>query len=171
MANPMQDIKLFKVVLDIGIGSHEQQYDNAKSLLKKLTGMEATQATAKKRDPSLDLKKGQIIGAVVTLRNSAAEEILKKALDAKDNKLSERCINDNTLSFGIKEYIDFAGVKYDPKIGMLGMHVNASFNRKGARVAARKRTRSAIGAAHKKVAKAEIIEYLKAKFNTNVMSN
>ncbi len=165
--NPNTNIMLEKVVINIGIGQNEQLFDNAKTLLKRLTGHDAAPAKAKTRDPSLKIRKGQIIGAYVTLRKADAESMLAKAIDAV-GKLKESNIKENTLSFGIREYIDFSGVKYDPKIGMFGMNVNAVFSRKGKRVQERKRKRSSMGKEHAVVKREEIIEYLKNKFNANI---
>ncbi|MFP3278629.1 MAG: 50S ribosomal protein L5 [Candidatus Micrarchaeota archaeon] len=157
--NPNADIKLEKVVINIGIGSNEQLFDNAKVLLNRLTGHNAAPAKAKKRDPSLKIRKGQIIGAYVTLRKAEALSMLQRALDAV-GKLNESAVRDNSVSFGIREYIDFSGIKYDPKIGMFGMNINAVFTRNGKRVSTRRRKRSKQGKEHATVKREEIIEYL-----------
>ncbi|MGC9099292.1 MAG: 50S ribosomal protein L5 [Candidatus Micrarchaeia archaeon] len=167
-ANPNRDIVLEKVVINIGIGQNEQLYDNAKALLKKLTGHEAAPAKAKSRDPSLKIRKGQIIGVVVTLRKGDALSMLERAIDAVGT-IKESSIRDNTLNFGIKEYIDFSGVKYDPKIGMFGMNINAVFARRGKRVEERKRKRSKASKEHMTVKKEEIKEYLKNKFGKDIV--
>ncbi|MGI0141224.1 MAG: 50S ribosomal protein L5 [Candidatus Micrarchaeales archaeon] len=168
MANPMQEVRLEKVVINIGIGSNDQLLPNAKMLIQKLTGRNSVPTVAKKRDPSLNIRRGQVIGSMVTLRKAAAEDLLKRALDANNNTIREKSINDNSLSFGIKEYIDFSGVKYDPKIGMLGMNINANFARRGRRVEQRRRIRSMAAQEHRKVTKAEIIEYITKHFGANV---
>ncbi len=166
--NPMQEIVLEKLVINIGIGDKEQLLQNAKALIKKLTGKEAVAALAKKRDPTLGLRKGQAIGAVVTLRKGAAADMLKRALDANNNLLSESSVGENSLSFGIREYIDFTGVKYDPKIGMLGMNVNASFTRRGKRVETRKRIRGKMDRAHRTVKREEILAYLERNYGAKL---
>lgn len=170
LANSNENIILEKVSINIGIGQSEQLLENAKALLKKLTDHNAAATTARKRDPSLKLRKGQVIGAMVTIRGPAAAELLKRALDANGNNVKDASITDNSLSFGIKEYIDFAGVKYDPKIGMLGMNINASFARNGKRVERRRRKRALAGKNHRVVKKEEIADYLKKNFNVNIIS-
>ncbi len=164
----MRNIRIDKVVLNIGIGSNENQLPNAKALLKKLTNHEAATRAAKKRDPTLRLRKGQVIAAVVTLRGDEAKEILKKTLDANNNTLKQNAITTNSLSFGIKEYIDISGVKYDPKIGMLGMHVNVSFSRPGKRVERKKRKGSRIPHRHNIISAAEIEQYMAKNFNAKM---
>lgn len=168
--NPMREIKLEKLVINIGIGSNDQLYENARLLIEKLTGRNAVQTVSKKRDPSLGIKRGQVIGAMVTIRKAPAAEMLKRALEANNFVIKERSINDNSLSFGIKEYIDFAGVKYDPKIGMLGMNINANFSRVGRRVERRKRLRSIEDVDHKQVKKEEIVSYVTKNFSAKVVS-
>ncbi len=94
--------------------------------------------------------------------------MLKRALDANNNLISDTAVGDNSLSFGIREYIDFSGVKYDPKIGMLGMNINASFTRRGKRVETRKRMRSKADKEHRTVKKEEIIKYLEKTYGAKL---
>ena len=168
MANPMQSIRLDKLVVNIGIGSTETKIDNARALLKKLTGRNAAHTTAKKRFPEFGIRKGQIIGAVVTLRSKQAEDFLKNALDANNNTIGRNSIANNSVNFGIKEYIEFSGIKYDPKIGMLGLNVNASFSRPGVRVENRKRKSSSVGAKHRRITKEELRAYLEKNFGAKI---
>lgn len=168
MTNPMREIVLDKVVVNIGIGSNDQLFQNSKMLISKLTGRNAVATKARKRDPSLNIKRGQVIGAMVTLRKGAASDMLKRALDANNNTLKERSIIDNSLSFGIKEYIDFAGVKYDPKIGMMGMNINANFSRKGKRVEMRRRMRGKEDHEHRRVSREEITQFMEKNFGVKI---
>ncbi|MCL5430425.1 MAG: hypothetical protein M1504_03025 [Candidatus Marsarchaeota archaeon] len=85
-------------------------------------------------------------------------------LDAIDSRLKESSVSNNSLSFGIREYIDIAGVKYDPKIGMLGMNVNITFQRKGRRVEIRKIRVSKIPKKHGVVTRDEIKDYMKKEY-------
>ena len=166
--NVMRGIFIDKVVLNIGIGANEEMFNNAKALLEKLTNRQPIKTVSKRRVPELKLRKGQVIGAMVTLRNSEAQEILKRAIEANDGLLKSSSIANNSLSFGVKEYIYFSGVKYDPKIGMLGLNVNASFTRKGRRIEIRKRKRSRAGTKHRRIADDDIAKYLESKFGAKV---
>ncbi len=162
----MRTVYLDKVVINIGTGSgSEDLADNARELIKKLTNHDAGYAFSKRRDPELKLRQGQKIGAIVTLRKKDAFDFLKRALDANNNLLGENAISNNSVNFGVKEYIYFTGVKYDPKIGILGMNVNAAFSRKGKRVENRKRRRSRVPKGHRDVRKEEIISYLEKNFS------
>lgn len=166
--NPMTGIYIDKVVLNIGIGPNEAMLQNAKMLLEKLTGHQPVPTLSKRRVPELKLRKGQIIGAMVTLRNKEAMEMLRRAIDANDGMLKSSSIANNSLSFGIKEYIYFSGVKYDPRIGMLGLNVNASFTRKGRRVESRRRKRSRSGIWHRKISNEDIASYIGSNFGAKV---
>lgn len=168
MANVMQDIYLEKVVINIGIGSNENAIEGAKSLIKKLTNHDASSTTAKKRSPEFKIRKGQLIGAVATLRKKEAYDILKRALDANNNQITENAIANNSLNFGVKEYIYFTGVKYDPKIGILGLNVNASFARKGLRVKRRKRRSGNVSRKHNSVSREAIIAYIEKHFGAKL---
>ncbi|MCL4365011.1 MAG: 50S ribosomal protein L5 [Candidatus Marsarchaeota archaeon] len=167
-SNIMQNIFIDKVVLNIGIGSNEEMYQNARLLLEKLTDGKPVPNVSKKRRPELKLRKGQVIGAMVTLRNEKASEMLKRAIEANDSIISGRSISNNSLSFGVKEYIYFSGVKYDPKIGMLGLNVNVSFTRPGRRIEERRRSRSAVGRKHKSISSKEITSYVEKSFGAKV---
>jgi large subunit ribosomal protein L5 len=164
----MQTIFIDKVVLNIGIGSNEELYQNARMLLEKLTSHQPVKTLSKRRVPELKIRRGQVIGAMVTLRNREAHDMLKRAIDANDEILKSSSISNNSLSFGVKEYIYFSGVKYDPKIGMLGLNVNASFTRKGRRIETRKRKRSRAGPRHKRIANEEIASYLERNYGATV---
>jgi large subunit ribosomal protein L5 len=166
--NPMRQIFLDKVVINLGVGQNENMVENAKALIKKLTNHSAGTTLSKRRDPELKLKKGQEIGAMSTLRKKEAYDFLKRALDANSNIITRTSIAGNSLNFGVKEYIYFTGVKYDPKIGILGMNVNAAFARKGARVSNRKRKASAPNKRHSHIKKDEIMQYLESNFKVKL---
>ena len=123
----MREVKINKLVVNIGTGSEEPKLVNARRLIETLTKRKPMDQLAKHRLPAFKIAQGQKIGAYVTVRGSDAMELAKRLFDAVGNKIDSRKVTDNSVSFGIKEYIDISGVKYDPKIGMLGMNVNLSF--------------------------------------------
>ncbi len=163
--NPMRRIFIDKVVINIGTGSESQAQLNAKRLLEIISGEKPADEISRKRNPAFKITKGQKIGAFVTLRKDKAVSISKRLFEAIDNRVKERSITNNSLSFGINEYIDISGVKYDPKIGMLGMNVSMSFRRPGMRVAQRKRKRAYVSRSHSVIAPEEIKNFLAGKFN------
>lgn len=166
--NVMRGIKVSKVVINIGTGSDENVQGNAKRLIEIITGRKVANAISKTRNPSFKIAKGQKIGAFVTVRGSEAKKLAVRLFDAADRKLKPNAITDNSISFGIAEYIDISGVKYDPKVGMLGMNVNVSFVRNGLRVTSRKIKRSRVAKHHRTITKGEIMDYVKKEFNVSM---
>jgi large subunit ribosomal protein L5 len=157
----MRGIHITKVVINIGSGDDKNRQENAKRLLETISAAKPTDAISKRRLPEFKIAKGQKIGTFVTLRGEAATKVLNRLLDAVDHKVQEQSVTENSLSFGIKEYIDINGIKYDPKIGMMGMNVNVSFKRKGARVEQRKIKRASVPKGHKIISREELKGYLK----------
>jgi large subunit ribosomal protein L5 len=168
MENTMRSIKVNKLVINIGTGSDEKKLGTARKLIEILTGRKPMDEAAKHRVPSYKIAKGQKIGAFVTIRGDAVAPLAKRLFDAVDNKVNGASVTDNSVSFGIKEYIDIRGVKYDPKIGILGMNVNLSFMRSGLRVALRKRCMAEVPKSHRRIGREEILEYLQKNFDVTV---
>jgi large subunit ribosomal protein L5 len=163
--NPMQEIMIDKVIINIGTGNSEDAQANAKSLLEIITGKKPTDSLSKTRNPSFKISKGQKIGAFVTVRKKEAPLLLKRLFESVNYTINPASITPNSMSFGIKEYIDIPNVKYNPKIGMMGMHVNIAFKRKGQRVKIRKIKNNKISKGHGIISKEEIENYLKKEFN------
>jgi len=167
--NPMQQLKISKVVINIGTGGDEQMQGNAKRLIETVTGRKPADEISRTRNPAFKITKGQKIGAFVTVRGDDARTLIKRLFEAVDNKLKPTAVTNNSISFGIPEYIDISGVKYDPKVGMLGMNVNVSFRRNGLRVALRKRQNAKVATKHRTVTREEIVDYIKENFKVDVI--
>lgn len=147
--NPMREILVDKVTVNICVGSPGESLENAVKLLEILTGRKPVETKAKKRNPVFKIRRGLPIGAKVTLMGKEAEDFLKKALSAKKNTLSQKSFDSTgNFSFGISEYIDFPGIKYDPNIGMYGFDVCVSLKRRGYRIKNRRIARAKIGRRH-----------------------
>jgi len=145
--NPMRDIRIEKITLNIGCGEAGEKLDKAKKLLEILTNKKIVITNTHKRT-TFGMAKGRPIGCKITLRGKDAEEFLKKALDAVDFKLTKSVFDkQGSFSFGIKEHIDIHGVKYDPEIGIFGMDVCVTLERPGFRVK-RKKISHKIGKKH-----------------------
>ena len=166
--NVMRTIRLDKVVVNIGTGNDDQKQANARRLLEVLTGRKPVNEISRKRIPSFKISPGTKIGAYVTVREGQ-KELARRLLEAVDNKVKKGSISNNTVSFGMKEYIDITGLKYDPKIGMLGMNVNLSFKRPGMRVAERKLKSGRVGKAHAVVTRQEVEDYLAREFKVEIV--
>ncbi len=164
----MQDILIEKITLNIGAGEGGQKLENAKTLLERISGRKAIKTLSKTRNPVFHIKKGDPIGVKVTLRGELAEDILKKSLKAAENKLPKKSIDKlGNFSFGVKEYIEYPGLKYDPNIGIIGFDVCVTLKRKGTRVEKRRVKKTKIGKTHK-IKKEESIKFIKEKFGVNI---
>lgn len=145
--NPMQNIRIEKITLNIGCGESGERLEKAKKLLENLINKKVVITKTHKRT-TFGMAKGRPIGCKVTLRGKKAEEFLKRALDAVDFKLPKNVFDkQGSFSFGIKEHISIPDVKYDPDIGILGMDVCVSLERPGFRVKRKKISRK-IGRKH-----------------------
>ena len=94
------------------------------------------------------------------MRGNDAKVLLKRLFEAKGNNVNGRSIDKmGNLSFGILEHIDIPGIKYDPKIGILGLDVNARLTRAGFNVRTRSKHKANVGKNHK-ITHAESKDYL-----------
>ena len=167
-SNKMREIRVEKVTVNIGVGSPGERLDYAKELLEKLSGGKPIETIAKKRNPVFKLRVGMPIGTKVTLRGKKAKEFLDKALTSRKRVLKPQCFDKTgNFSFGVPEYIDFPGAKYDPKIGMFGFDVCVTLGRRGTRVETRRIKKSRLGKAHR-IAKADAMEFAKSSFNAKI---
>ncbi len=165
----MKEILIEKVTLNIGAGEGGQKLENAKTLLERISGKKAIRTLSKTRNPIFHIKKGDPIGVKVTIRGEPALDILEKSLKASENKISKKSIDKlGNFSFGVKEYIDYPGIKYDPSIGIIGFDVCVTLKRRGARVVKRRLKKTKIGKKHK-ITKDESITFIKGKFGIEIV--
>ncbi|HEV8289612.1 MAG TPA: 50S ribosomal protein L5 [Candidatus Norongarragalinales archaeon] len=137
--NPMQKPRLDKVTLNIGAGTGGEKLQNAKTLLERVSGGVAVITHAHDRAPEWGVRKGDAIGVKITLRGAKALHVLKNSLQVVENTISPRSFDKSgNFAFGVKEYIDYPGLKYDPKIGMMGFDCAVTLSKPGARVSRRK---------------------------------
>jgi len=162
--NEMKAVKIAKVTVNMGVGPEPAEMKKAQKIIEKITGCKSVQVKCKIRQPKWGIRPGLPIGLKVTIRNGKAEEFLKRALSAKDNSLKKKSFdNQGNFGFGIHEYIDLPGVKYDPALGVRGFDVLATLERPGFRIKRRKIQGSKVGKAHV-IAKQEAMDFMQKKF-------
>ena len=158
--NIMREIKIEKVVLSVGgIGD---DLEKGVKLLTLLTGKKPARMKSKRRIPTLGIRPGLEVGAVVTVRKGAIE-LLKKMLVTIDNQLKKKQVSENNFSFGIKEYLEVPGVEYVREIGIIGFDVTVVFKRAGRRVKLRKMKKGKIPK-RQIITKDEIIKFMEDNF-------
>jgi len=160
--NKMREIKIEKVVLSVG--GIAENLEKGFKLLQLLTGKKPAKMKSKKRIPSLGVRPGLEIGAVVTIRKNAIE-LLKKLLVTNDNILKKTQISENNFSFGVKEYLEIPGIEYQRDIGIIGFDATVVFKRTGRRVRLKKIKRGKIPK-RQVISKQEIIKFMEESFQT-----
>ena len=166
--NLMKEIRLEKVVLNMGVGKSGESIEIAKKALEQISGEKPNSRNAKKAQRDWGVRKNEPIGVAVTVRNNSAKELLKKLFEAKGNNVKRKSIDKNgNLSFGILEHIDIPGIKYDPKIGILGLNVTVNLTRPGFNIKLRSKHKAKIGKTHK-ITPDEAKDYLTKEFGVNV---
>ena len=164
----MQTPRIEKVVVHMCVGKSGEELVKAEKLLNQLTNTKTVRTVSTHRIPAWSLKRGEPIGCKATLRNENADDFLKRALDAKENIIKKSCFDKlGNLSFGIHEYIDLPGAKYDPEIGIFGMNINVTIERPGYRIKKRHLKKAKIPVKNL-ISKNEAIEFIKEKFNVTV---
>jgi large subunit ribosomal protein L5 len=162
--NPWRQIRVVKIVVNVGVGESGERRAKAEKVLTMLTQQKpvATRSHATNRD--FGIRVGQEIGAKVTLRGDRAIEFLRRAFEARDNQIDPDSIDaDGNFSFGIRDYTDFTGMKYDPGIGIFGLDVSVEIGRAGWRVRDR-RTKPSSLPPHVRVSSEETRKFLVERF-------
>lgn len=167
--NPMREVRIAKVTVNIGVGEAGEKLRKAEKVIEQLTGQKPIKTIAKVTNRDFGIRKKMPIGCKVTLRKDRAKEFLKKALWVRNYKIPDWSFDEEgNLSFGIAEHTEFEGMKYDPEIGIFGMDVCITFERKGHRIKRRRIAKKKIPKRHR-VTKEDAIEYLKKEFNVEVV--
>ncbi|MDE1820087.1 MAG: 50S ribosomal protein L5 [Euryarchaeota archaeon] len=142
----MRALRVEKVVVNIGVGEAGERRTKAEKVLQMITHQKpiATRAHSTNRD--LGIREGQELGTKVTLRGEVAIDFLKRALATRENRMDPLSVDKvGNLAFGVPDYTDFAGMKYDPQIGIYGMDVCVEVGRAGWRVRHRARAHRSLG--------------------------
>jgi large subunit ribosomal protein L5 len=168
-ANAMRDIRLDKVVVNIGVGDAGERLMKAEKVLSMVTKMKPVRTIARTTNRDFGIRQDQQIGVKVTLRGKHADEFVKAALWIRENRLAQYSFDpEGNFSFGIQDYTDFPGMKYDPEIGIFGLDVSVCLARRGKRVQSRKLLRRSIPT-HHRITRKEGHEFVKTKFGVEVV--
>ena len=166
--NLMKSIKVEKVTLNIGAGKDQARLEKGIVLLNSIANATPIKTVTSKRIQEWGLRPGLPIGCKLTLRKERAIRILPRLLEAVDNQLREKQFDNNgNVAFGIHEYIEIPGVKYDPKIGIMGLEVCITLERPGYRIKKRRLLQRKIPTRHR-ISKQEAIEFMAKNFSARV---
>ena len=167
--HPMKRIYLEKVVLNMGMGRSGDAINVAKKALEQITnGCKPCQRNARDSQRDWGVRKGEPIGAAVTVRGQEAKDLLMRLHEAKGNMIRGRSFdNFGNYSFGIGEHIDIPGVKYEPQIGILGLGVSVALARPGYSIRKRSKHRASVGRSHA-ITSSEARRYVASEFKVQV---
>ncbi len=166
--NPMREITVEKVTVNMGVGQTGEELNKGMKIIGIVTGSKPVATSCKVKQPAWGIREGLPIGAKVTLRGKKANDFLQKAFVAKEKTLKKKNFDTaGNFGFGIKEYIDMPGTKYDPSLGIRGMDVLVTLKRPGFRLKARKVRKKKIPMGHR-VNKEEAVEFVSEKFGVVV---
>ena len=165
----MREIQIEKVVVNVGVGEAGDKLVKAQKVLQLVTQQKPTQTLAHAGVRDWGVRKNMPIGTKVTLRGNEAEAFLKRALTIRNNRLPAYSFDPRgNFSFGVPDYTDFEGMKYDPEIGVFGMDISVSLQRPGFRIARRK-VRSRPVPRRQRITKGEGIAFIKTHFGVEVV--
>ncbi len=165
----MKKIFLEKIVLNMGLGKSGDVIETGKKCLEQITGKKPNAREAKGTLRDWGVRKGEPIGVAVTIRGQDAAILLKRLVEAKGDTLNGKVFdNFGNFSFGIKEHIDIAGVKYDPQIGILGLEVAVTLARPGYSIRKRSKHKARVGK-HHIVTKDDAKNYMKTEFGVSIV--
>jgi large subunit ribosomal protein L5 len=168
-SNPMQEPRIAKVTVNIGVGEGGDKLQKAEKVLAKLTGHKPVRTLGKVINRELNVKLGDALGCKVTLRGEDAEKFVSRALYTRKNKVYEYSFdNQGNLQFGVSDYTNFEGERYDPDIGVFGMDVCITLEKAGHRIKRRRAMNRSVPPSHR-VTRDEAKAFLSQKFAIEVV--
>lgn len=165
----MRELSVDKVVVNIGVGEAGERLVKAEKVLEMVTGQKPVETVSKTVNRDLGIRVGMPLGCKVTLRGPKAEDFVRSALSIREMRIPEYSFDkEGNMSFGISDYTDFEGMKYDPEIGIFGMDISVVLKRPGKRISQRALLKRRVPKSHR-VDRDEAIQFMKEKFNVQVV--
>ncbi|OAO11720.1 RL11A, ribosomal protein 11A 60S large ribosomal subunit [Blastocystis sp. ATCC 50177/Nand II] len=127
-ANPMRNIRVEKLVINICVGESGDAISKAARVLQQISGQEPVYGKARFTIRSFSIRRNEKISVHATIRGEKALEILERGLKVKEYELVKKNFSDSgNFGFGIQEHIDL-GIKYDPNTGIFARFTIRSFS-------------------------------------------
>jgi len=133
--NRWRTVRILKIVVNTGVGESGETRSKAERVLQMVGKQKPVATRSKATNRDFGIRQGQEIGAMVTLRGALATDFLNRALEARDRQFDPDSIDRaGNFAFGLSDYTDFPGMKYDPEIGIRGMDICVVMGRAGYRI-------------------------------------
>lgn len=138
LANPHQVPKLDKIVINVGLGKAKDDkklMEVATNTLRKITGQEPVQTTARLSIASFKLREGNKIGLKVTLRGDMMYEFMDRLITIVLPRLRDfhgvpkgAFDKQGNYSLGLKDQSVFPELSFEETTTLHGMQINFVIN-------------------------------------------
>ena len=150
VGNPMRQLRVAKVTVNIGVGQAGDRLEKAERVLAALSGAKPVRTIARKAIRDWNIREGMPIGVKVTLRGDPAIDFAKRALWTRNFRVANWSFDrEGNLQFGIPDHTAFEGQKYNPEVGIFGMDVSVTVERPGFRIKHRHREQKRVSRRHR----------------------
>jgi large subunit ribosomal protein L5 len=162
----MRQARIEKVVVHMGVGEGGRTLAKAEDILEEITGQQSVRTISGRASQDFGKRRGEPVGAKVTLRDEQAVSFLETALPIADLSYSSFDETGN-FGFGVEEHTEFPSQEYDPQIGIFGLDVTVNLVRPGYRVKKRDKRSRQIPSAHRMTVD-DAVAFLESTFDVEV---